>query len=129
MNIEVRIATSFKYMSTNKRYCLALDLKNDPVLIAEYEAYHKAVWPEILQSIEESGIVHMEIYRIENRLFMIMEANADFSFDRKSIADAANSTVQKWETLMWQYQQALPSAKPGEKWLLMDKIFAWPGNV
>ncbi|WP_315824690.1 hypothetical protein [Paraflavitalea speifideaquila] len=24
---------------------------------------------------------------------------------------------------MWQYQQALPSAKPGEKWLLMNKIF------
>jgi L-rhamnose mutarotase len=24
---------------------------------------------------------------------------------------------------MWKYQQALPMAKPGEKWLLMDKIF------
>lgn len=110
-------------MSTNKRYCLALDLKNDPVLIAEYETYHTAVWPEILQSIRESGIVNLEIYRVENRLFMIMEVNTDFSFDKKSIADAANPTVQRWEELMWQYQQALPSAKPGEKWLLMDKIF------
>jgi L-rhamnose mutarotase len=110
-------------MTTNKRYCLALDLKHDPVLIAEYETYHKTVWPEILQSIRESGIVHMEIYRIEQRLFMIMEVNDDFSFDRKSIADAANPTVQRWEELMWQYQQALPSAQPGEKWLLMDRIF------
>lgn len=112
-------------MSTNKRYALALDLKNDPVLIAEYETYHKAVWPEILQSIRESGIEHMEIYRTGNRLFMIMEVNADFSFDKKSIADAANPAVQRWEELMWQYQQALPAAKPGEKWLLMDKIFEW----
>ena len=110
-------------MTTNKRYCLALDLKHDPVLIAEYETYHKAVWPGILESIRESGIVHMEIYRIEQRLFMIMEVNDDFSFDRKSIADAANPTVQQWEELMWQYQQALPSAQPGEKWLLMDRIF------
>jgi L-rhamnose mutarotase len=115
-------------MSTNKRYCLALDLKNDPVLIAEYETYHKAVWPEILQSIHESGIVNLEIYRIENRLFMIMEVDADFSFDKKSIADAANPAVQRWEELMWQYQQALPSAKPGEKWLLMDKIFDLNSN-
>lgn len=116
-------------MSTNKRYCLALDLKNDPVLIAEYEAYHRAAWPEILQSIRESGIESLEIYRIENRLFMIMEVNDDFSFDKKSIADAANPTVQKWETLMWQYQQALPSARPGEKWLLMNKIFELPNET
>lgn len=115
-------------MSTNKRYCLALDLKNDPVLIAEYDTYHKTVWPEIIQSIHESGIVRLEIYRVENRLFMIMEVNADFSFDKKSIADAANPTVQRWEELMWQYQQALPSAKQGEKWLLMDKIFDLNSN-
>jgi len=24
---------------------------------------------------------------------------------------------------MWKYQQALPGAQPGEKWVLMDKIF------
>ena len=35
-----------------KRFCLALDLKNDPQLIAEYEAYHKNVWPEIIASIK-----------------------------------------------------------------------------
>lgn len=39
-----------------KRYALALDLKNDPSLITEYESYHKAVWPEILASITESGL-------------------------------------------------------------------------
>lgn len=110
-------------MSIAKRYCLALDLKNDPVLIREYEAYHTAVWPEIIQSIKGSGIEQLEIYRIEQRLFMIMEVNHDFSFEKKGAADAANPKVQEWETLMWKYQQALPSAKPGEKWLLMDKIF------
>jgi len=31
--------------------------------------------------------------------------------------------VQEWEKLMWKYQQALPKAKPGEKWVLMNKIF------
>ena len=46
-----------------------------------------------------------------------------FSFDKKNAMDNANPTVQEWEKLMWKYQQALPKAKPGEKWVLMNKIF------
>lgn len=102
---------------------MALDLKDDPKLIAEYEAHHRKVWPEILQSIQSSGIEDMEIYRIGNRLMMIIEVNDQFSFERKQQLDAANPMVQKWEDLMWHYQQALPTAKPGEKWILMERIF------
>ncbi len=106
-----------------KRHCLALDLKEDPSLIAKYEAYHKDVWPEVLKSLTDSGILHMEIYRIENRLFMIIEVSEDFSFERKGKLDENNPRVQDWEVLMWEYQKALPFAKPGEKWLPMNKIF------
>jgi L-rhamnose mutarotase len=105
------------------RYCLALDLKDDPELIAEYERHHRAVWPEIIQSIEESGIRNMEIYRVGNRLFMIMEVDDNFDFDAKAAADAANPKVREWETLMWRFQQALPWAEEGEKWVLMKRIF------
>jgi len=107
-----------------KKYCLALDLKDDPQLIATYEAYHREVWPEIIQSITESGILHMEIYRTGNRLFMIMETTDDFSFEAKGNADKQNVKVQEWEILMWKYQQALPNSAPGEKWKLMEKIFS-----
>jgi len=55
------------------RYCLALDLQPDPALIAEYEGWHREVWPGIRKSIVDGGIEGMEIYRLENRLFMIME--------------------------------------------------------
>jgi len=106
------------------RYALALDLKDDPALIAEYERYHEQIWPDIEASIRESGITAMEIYRVGNRLFMLMETNDSFSFDAKAAADATNPSVQKWEDLMWTYQQALPMAQPGEKWLLMNKIFS-----
>ncbi|TCD02773.1 L-rhamnose mutarotase [Pedobacter psychroterrae] len=106
-----------------KRYCLALDLIDDQQLIAEYEVYHKEIWPEIRDSITTSGIVDMEIYRFSNRLLMIMEVNDEFSFQNKGAMDADNEKVQEWETLMWKYQQAVPGAKPGEKWVLMDKIF------
>lgn len=104
-------------------YALALDLQNDPVLIEEYENYHRAVWPEIKESITNAGIVSMEIYRFGNRLFMLMNVTDDFSFERKGEMDAANSKVQEWEALMWKYQSAIPGAKEGEKWVIMDKIF------
>ena len=106
-----------------RRYCLTLDLKDDPELIAEYRRYHQHVWPEITKSIRDTGIEDMEIYLLGNRLFMIMEVNESFSFSAKADADALNPKVQEWEKLMWKFQQPLPQAKPGEKWLLMDQIF------
>ena len=106
------------------RYCLALDLKDDPQLIATYDEYHQAVWPEIIASIKSSGIEKLEIYRVSNRLFMIIDASVEFSFEKKAAMDAKNEIVQQWEQTMWEYQQALPIAKPGEKWVLMQKIFS-----
>jgi L-rhamnose mutarotase len=106
-----------------KIYCLALDLKNDPSLIAEYEDWHQHVWPEIRQSITDAGITRMEIYRTGNRLFMIMETLDSFSPEKKALSDLENPTVVKWEKLMWKYQQPLPWAKTGEKWIQMNKIF------
>lgn len=105
------------------RYCLALDLKNDPNLMEEYERHHQAVWPEILDSFKEAGILSMEIFRWENRLFLIMDTDASFSFERKNEIDANSPIVQQWENLMSTYQQALPGSKPGEKWQLMKRIF------
>ncbi|MBS1525708.1 MAG: L-rhamnose mutarotase [Bacteroidetes bacterium] len=110
-----------------KRYSLALDLKDDPALIAEYEEYHRDVWPEIKKSILDSGITNMEIYRAGNRLFMVMETDESFSFGRKAAMDEANPKVQEWEQLMWKFQQAIPGSKPGEKWVLMDRIFELNG--
>jgi len=106
-----------------KRYILALDLKDDLNRIEEYKKLHKNVWPEIEASILNSGIELMEIYQVSNRLFMIIQANDNFSFDKKSEMDAKNTKVQEWETLMWKYQKALPGFKKGEKWILMDKIY------
>ncbi|HOY13442.1 MAG TPA: L-rhamnose mutarotase [Saprospiraceae bacterium] len=107
-----------------KRFCLALDLVDDQVLISEYEQYHVKIWPEIKASILNSGILDMHIYRVENRLFMIMEVDQSFDFATKSQMDRSNPKVQEWENLMWKYQQALPNSKAGEKWRLMDEIFS-----
>lgn len=111
-------------MATN-RHCLALDLVDDQELIAEYEYWHQKQnnWPEINESIKAAGITNMEIYRTGNRLFMIMETDETFDPEKKADADANNPKVQEWETLMWKFQQPLPWASDGEKWVAMKKIF------
>ncbi|WP_231426335.1 L-rhamnose mutarotase [Pedobacter sp. Leaf250] len=106
-----------------KRYCFTLDLIDNEELIAAYRQYHQSVWPEVLESITASGITDMEIYLSGTRLFMVMDVNDTFSFEQKASADLENAKVQEWETLMWNYQKALPGAKAGEKWKLMDQIF------
>ena len=107
----------------NRRFCLTLDLKNDPALIAEYRRYHEKIWPEITESIKNSGIVDMEIYLVGTRMFMIMEVNESFSFAKKAKADLQNPKVQEWEELMGKFQRALPEAGEGEKWRRMERIF------
>ncbi|WHZ20365.1 MAG: L-fucose mutarotase, type 2 [Rhodanobacteraceae bacterium] len=113
------------------RLCYAFDLKDDPALIAEYERWHQSgnVWPEVIESIRAAGVHDMEIFRAGNRLFMEMEVDEDFSPAAKAAADAANPQVQAWETLMSKFQQALPFAKPGEKWVAMTRIFSLKGAL
>src|SRR5437879_3241099 len=98
-----------------RRFCFALDLQNDPALIAEYRKYHEKIWPEITQGLKESGIEDLEIYLLGTRMFMIMEVNESFSFEKKAKADEQNAKVQAWEQLMGRFQQEVPEAEPGGK--------------
>jgi len=107
----------------NKRYCLTLDLKDDPQLIAEYKRYHQNIWPEITRSIKDAGIEDLEIYLLGTRMFMILEVTENFSFAAKAKADQENPRVREWEELMGKFQQPVPQARAGEKWLLMQRIF------
>ncbi len=111
-----------------KRYCLALDLVNDLLLIDQYIEHHKAVWPEIIKSIKDSGIHDMQIFNVADRLFMIIEVEEGFSFENKNKLDSHNPFVIKWEELMSEYQKTLPIAEPGKKWVLMDQVFSLNTN-
>ncbi len=106
------------------RHCLTLDLRDDAAGIAEYKRYHETIWPEVKASLFAAGVIDMEIYLLGTRMFMIMDVADDFTFERKAAMDAANATVQKWETLMHAFQHDLPQAKAGEKWVPMEKVFS-----
>ena len=65
------------------RFCLALDLVNDPILIDQYIKHHNNVWPEIIDSIKDSGILDMQIFHVADRLFMIIEVQDGLALRRK----------------------------------------------
>ena len=114
--------------STMKRYCLTLDLKDDPTLIEKYKQHHapENQWPGINRHIRATGVESMEIYLFGTRMCMFMEVGDDFTFERMDEMNRQDAETQEWEQLMWGFQQAVPGAKPGEKWVLMDKIFELP---
>ena len=108
-----------------KTYCLALDLKNDPALIAEYKRFHQPgqIWPEVVDNIKSQGILSEQIFLLGTRMVMVLRTTDDFSFETKAAADRAHPRMREWEDLMWRYQQPVPEASPGEKWVLMENIF------
>lgn len=107
----------------SKTFALTLDLKDKPELIAAYEEHHRHVPQAIINHLSRAGIESMKIYRWSNRLFMMLVTTDQFSFERMKQWDDTNPEVQAWEKLMWNFQQALPGAKPGGKWLVMNQIF------
>jgi L-rhamnose mutarotase len=106
------------------RHCLALDLKDDPALIAEYEAYHRSIWPEVRAHLEAPGVTGMEIYRLGTRMVMLMETD-DARYDAETMALASRNDpkIQQWEELMWKFQAPTPWTPEGEKWVGMRRIF------
>lgn len=105
----------------NERRCFALDLTDDPELIAEYERCHApgAVWPEVSDHIRATGVESMEIWRTGDRLVMIAEVADDYPRPVQPPPEIA-----AWEQRMWRFQRPLPNAAAGEKWVPMRRIYS-----
>ncbi|MDO4682440.1 MAG: L-rhamnose mutarotase [Lautropia sp.] len=101
------------------------DLQDDPALIAEYEAHHVRIWPEVSRILRRLGVTGMDIHRLGTRMVMLMHTD-DQHFDPERFAaeTAADPTIQAWETLMNRYQAPTPWTPPGEKWVEGQRIFS-----
>ncbi len=114
-----------EYHGPVKRYCQTMDLKNDPELIREYVHRHSqaCAWPEVRAGIREVGILEMEIYILDNRLFMIVETPLDFEWESAMARLATLPRQSEWEAYMDNFQDAIPGCTSAEKWHLMDRMF------
>ena len=106
-----------------KTFVFALDLKDDPELIARYKHYHRNAWPEVIEGIKNIGLIHDRIYLQGNRLVMILETEDNFDPDKDLVRYTDNPRAKEWDELMKTFQEPLPWAKPGEFWLPMELVF------
>ena len=111
--------------TSRRRYCRTLDLRDDQALIAEYRLRHSAdrIWPEILAGIRQVGILEMEIYLRDTRLFMILETPADLDLEAAMDRLATLPRQQEWEDYMSVFQLTKPGASSAEKWQPMERVF------
>jgi L-rhamnose mutarotase len=112
-------------MSRTVRRCFAVDLYDDPVSIARYRAWHEAGAPPlaVTEAIRADDVRELEIWLVEDRMFMILEQGDQYDPAAKANRDADNADVQAWDALMRTFQKSLPFA-PGQTWVEMERIYA-----
>lgn len=115
-----------KYDVPVKRYCRTMKLREgDRKFIDDYRHAHSegVIWQEIIDGIRQVGILEMEIYILDNRLFMIVETPLDFNWDEAMDRLATLPRQQEWETFMSRFQDCSAEATADEKWQMMDRMF------
>ena len=106
------------------RHVLTVDLRDDPAAIAAYREHHRAVWPEVLESLRRSGVEQMDIHLLGRRLVMIVELGDGVDYKRAFASHVASSPrVAEWERLMKSLQEPSSDAAPGEWWAVMEPVF------
>ena len=106
-----------------KAFALTLGLRSGPGVVDEYTAYHRAVWPEVLEGLRGVGIDKMKIFLHDRRLFMYLEAGDDFDPAQAFPRLLEEPRGREWDELMRGFQEPVPGAKPGEWWAGMEEVF------
>lgn len=107
------------------RRCFAVDLVDDADMIARYEAWHEAGGPPaaVTAAIRADDVRELEIWRVGDRMFMILEQGSGYDPAAKAARDAADPDVQAWDALMRTFQKPLPFS-PDQTWTEMTRIYA-----
>ena len=107
-----------------KQLARALDLKDDPEVIAAYKKWHTRVFPEVLAALKNVGVQQMKIWLLGCRLVMVIDVDDDFdpevNFARYMTMDPK---IQEWEDMMGEYQLTHPLSKEGTRWADMELVF------
>jgi L-rhamnose mutarotase len=103
---------------------LTVNLKDDPRAIAAYREYHHEVWPEVVQSLRDVGIMRMDIHLLGRQLVMIVELSDGLDYrDAFAVHRSSSPRVVEWERLMKALQEPVPDAPTGEWWAVMESVF------
>lgn len=103
-----------------KRYGFVIRL--DPHAIERYKAYHRDVWPEILDMIRRCNIRNYSIFLKDDYLFGYYEYHgSDHTADMARMA--SDPKTQEWWSLMMPMQRPIDTRNEGEWWAEMEEVF------
>lgn len=88
--------------------------------IADYEAAHRQVWPELLQLLKEVGISQYSIFCSGTDLFFYMHVD---DFERAWSRIDAHPLNRRWQAQMAPLFEPLPDLAPGERLPMMREVF------
>ena len=113
-----------QHQGPTKRFVQTLTLNSDEEARREYIKWHSQEynWKEIRDGIREVGILEMEIYILGNMLVMIVDAPADFDWNKAMARLATLPRQAEWEAFVSQFQGCSSEATSDEKWQMMERI-------
>src|SRR5690242_18472554 len=108
-----------------KRYGMVIGLR--PEKVDEYKKLHAAVWPDVLQMIQQCHIRNYSIFlrQLDDGQFYLFSyfehTGNDFAADMKTMA--ADPVTQRWWSFCEPCQKPLDGRAPGEWWANMEEVF------
>ncbi len=99
---------------------IAFRLRVRPECIAEYEAAHERVWPELLAVLKAAGICQYSIFRLESDLFFYMHVD---HFDKAWSEIEASPVNALWQAEMAPLFEPMGEPGAGQRFPMMKEVF------
>jgi L-rhamnose mutarotase len=114
-----------------KEIVMMVNLKNDSAIIQRYEAYHAAAWPEVTEASKAAGFVKINIYRLGNRIVMVLTVPENWDAQEGSQRYLSYSPrVKEWVDTMAAMQEVSPEAPEGSNgWSPMKRIYSFDAEL
>jgi L-rhamnose mutarotase len=102
-----------------QRICFLLKVRPDR--LAEYKERHKAVWPEMLAALRETGWRNYSLFLRDDGLLVGYLETPDFAAALRGMAE--REVNERWQRDMAQFFEALDGRRPDEGMLSLEEVF------
>ena len=101
------------------RYCFLLQVRPDRM--AEYRERHRAVWPEMLAALRDTGWRNYSLHLREDGLLVGYVEADDLAAAQRAMA--ATEVNARWQAEMAPFFAGLDGRPPDEGFLVLEEIF------
>ena len=102
-----------------ERVCFLLKVKKNR--LEEYKERHKAVWPEMLNALRETGWLNYSLFLRDDGLLVGYLETPDFALARKAMA--GKEVNERWQREMAPFFEELAGRRPDQGLLRLEEVF------